>query len=233
VPLEGAEMPRWWVSIAGTGVLAAALPLAGAAEPASAQTVVAYWKMDESAGATAMVDATGNGHNGVLHNVTTAVDGPSHLGTAYQFGGSTTKSYVEVASSPSLDPGTQPISITFWINTKHLPSSGDYDLVRKGVFPGQEYKIELEKTGKIACTFHGSHASNNATGGSNIANGTWHKVVCAENSSGITLTIDGTVVATTKVSLGSISSSIALEIGAHPTFDFYKGKLDDVSITIG
>jgi hypothetical protein len=40
-------------------------------------------------------------------------------------------------------------------------------------------------------------------------------------------------VATTKVSLGSISSDSALEIGAHPTFDFYNGRLDDISIAIG
>jgi len=224
---------RKWPSIAGAAAIAVAVLFPGAAEPASAQTIVAYWKMNEPAGSTTMVDSTGKGHNGTLHNVTAGVDGPPGLGTAYQFGGSAAKSYVEVPTSPSLDPGTQPISITFWMKTQHLPASGDYDLVRKGVFPGQEYKVELEKTGQIACTFHGSLASNNATGGPDIADGKWHEVVCAENSSDITLTIDGAVAATTSVNLGSISSSTALEIGAHPAFDFYKGELDDISITIG
>jgi hypothetical protein len=226
-------MRKWRAGIAGMGLLAAALPLAGSAGPASAATVVAYWKMDESAGSATMVDATGNGHNGTLHHVTAGVPGAPHLGTAYFFGGSAAQSYVEVPDSPSLDPGTQPMSITFWMRTKHLPSSGDYDLVRKGAFPGQEYKVELEKTGQIACTFHGSNASGNATGGPALNDLHWHQVTCAENSSAITLTIDGTVVATTTVSLGSISSNNALEIGAHPTFDFYNGRLDDISITIG
>jgi hypothetical protein len=226
-------MRKWRAGVAGMGLLAAALPLAGAAEPASAATPVAYWKMDEPAGSATMVDATGNGHGGTLHNVTAAVAGAPQLGTAYYFGGSAAKSYVEVPDSPSLDPGAQPMSITLWMRTKHLPSSGDYDLVRKGAFPGQEYKVELLTTAQIACTFHGSNASGNATGGSNLNDLHWHQVTCAENSSSITLTIDGTVVATKKVSLGSISSDNALEIGAHPTSDFYNGRLDDISITIG
>jgi len=215
-------------------VVAAAVLGAVALAPAGqafAGTVAALWNMDEKAGATVMVDSSGNGNNGTLHNVTAGV--PGHTGTAYKFGGSAKKSYVEVPDSPPLNPGTQPISVSFWLKTTHLPTSGDYDLVRKGDFPQQEYKVELEKTNQIACTFHGSLASNNATGGSNLANGKWHHIVCAENSTAITLTIDGVLVKTTAVNVGSISTTTPVEIGAHPTFDYYNGVLDDASITTG
>ena len=50
---------------------------------------------------------------------------------------------VEVPDSPSLNPGAAGINITLWVNTSSLPTSGDYDLVRKGAYPGQEYKVEL------------------------------------------------------------------------------------------
>ncbi len=187
--------------------------------------------MDEKAGSTTMVDSSGFGNNGTLHNVTAGVAG--HVGTAYKFGGSSVKSYVEVPNSSSLNPGSSPISISFWLKTTHLPSSGDFDLVRKGASPTEYYKVELVKTNQIACSFHGSLKTSNATGGSSLANGAWHHVVCAENSTAITLTIDGKVVKTTKVDVGSISTTIPVEIGAHPTFDFYNGVLDDASIAVG
>lgn len=212
----------------GIAVLGAAAIAPGVA---AGSTVAAQWNMDEKAGATTMMDSSGNNNNGTLHHVTAGV--PGKTATAYKFGGSSVKSYVEVPDSPTLNPGGAPISISFWMKTTHLPSSGDYDLVRKGDYPQQEYKVELEKTNQIGCTFHGSLASNNATGGSSLANGKWHFVVCAENATAITLTIDGVVVKTTKVDVGSISVATPVEIGAHPTFDYYNGVLDDVSIAIG
>jgi Concanavalin A-like lectin/glucanases superfamily len=224
-------MRRWWASLAGAAVVAAAArPLRGAGL-ASASTSVAIWNMDEKAGSTTMVDSSGHHNNGTLHSVKAGVAG--HIGTAYQFGGSTVKSYVEVPNSASLNPGSSPITITFWMKTTHVPSSGDYDLVRKGDFPGEEYKVELVKTNQIACTFHGSLHSSNATGGSNIANGKWHQIVCSENSTAITLAIDGRVVKTTKVNVGSISTTTPVEIGAHPGSDYYNGVLDDASIAVG
>jgi len=205
---------------------------------ASAGTVAAQWNMNEKAGATVMADSSGNNNNGTLHHVTAGVAGAPGLGTAYQFGGSAKKSYVEAPDSPSLNPGTHPISISLWLKTTKVASSGDYDLVRKGDYPGQEYKVELDGAkevgpDEIACTFHGSHASSNATGGPRLSDGKWHHVICAESSTAITLTIDGVLVKKTTVDVGSISVTTPVEIGAHPSFDYYSGDLQDVSIAIG
>jgi hypothetical protein len=218
--------------MAGTGAFAAALTLLGGAGQAFATgTLAAQWHMNEAAGATTMVDSSGNGNNGTLHNVTAGVAGK--VGTAYSFGGSAKKSYVEVPDSPSLNPGTAKINISIWFNTKSLPTSGDYDLVRKGDYPGQEYKVELLQGGIINCEFLGTSGHVVLHGGSGLANGAWHHINCIAGPTGVKLQIGGKAVASSATVVGSISNTVPVEIGAHPTFDYYNGKLDEVSITVG
>jgi hypothetical protein len=192
--------------------------------------LAALWHMDETSGTT-MVDSSGNANTGTLHNVMLGAVGVS--GTAYTFGGATAKSYAEVPAAPSLNPSSANLHISFYLNTTSLPASGDYDLVRKGVYPGQEYKVELLQSGAITCVFRGSSANRSATGGSGLNNGAWHHIECIKTASQVQLVIDGTVAATSSGTVGSISNTYAVEIGAYPGSDWYKGKLDEVSITIG
>jgi hypothetical protein len=121
------------------------------ADVAAASTVVALWHMNETSGTT-MVDSSGHHNNGALHNVT--LGGGGFSGKAYSFNG--TSSYVSVPSSASLNPGSANITISFYLSTTSLPKSGDYDLVRKGAYPAQNYKVELLPSGQIMCTFQGS-----------------------------------------------------------------------------
>jgi len=198
------------------------------ADVAAASTVVALWHMNETSGTT-MVDSSGHHNNGALHNVT--LGGGGFSGKAYSFNG--TSSYVSVPGSASLNPGSANISISFYLSTTSLPKSGDYDLVRKGAYPAQNYKVELLPSGQIMCTFQGSSSRHNATGGSGLNNGAWHHIQCIKTASQIKTVIDGTVRATTNATVGSISNTSAAYLGAHPGSDWYKGKLDEVSITIG
>jgi hypothetical protein len=211
--------------IVAAAVLGTALAQAGVA---AGSTVAALWHMDETSGTT-MVDSSGHGNNGTLHSVQLGAYGCSVRG--YTFNGSS--SYVSVPSSASLNPGSANITISFCLKTTYLPKSGDYDLVRKGAYPSRDYKVELLPTGQIQCTFRGSSSDHNATGGSGLNNGAWHRIKCVKTSSQIKLVIDGTVVKTTSATVGSISNSSALYIGAHPGSDWYHGRLDEVSIAIG
>jgi hypothetical protein len=163
--------------------------------------------------------------------VTAGVTGK--VGTAYSFGGIAVKSYVEVPDSASLNPGAAKINISIWFNTKSLPTSGDFDLVRKGDFPGQEYKVELLQGGIINCEFLGTSGHVVLHGGSGLANGAWHHINCIAGPTGVKLQLGGTVVASSTKVVGSISNTVPVEIGAHPGSDWYKGKLDEVSITVG
>jgi hypothetical protein len=192
--------------------------------------LAALWHMDETSG-TAMTDSSGNSNNGTLHNVTLGAAGVS--GTGYGFGGSTVKSYVSVPDAPSLNPGSASIDISLYLKTTSLPTSGDYDLVRKGTFDSTEYKIELLQSGAITCVFRGTSANRNATGGSGLNNGAWHHIECIKTASQVQLVIDGTVVKTSTGTVGSISNTLSVNIGAYPGSDWYKGTLDEVSIAFG
>jgi concanavalin A-like lectin/glucanase superfamily protein len=225
-------MRRWWAGMAGTGVLTAAVTLlGGAGQAGAAGTLAAQWHMNESAGATTMADSSGHNNNGTLHSVTAGV--PGKVGTAYRFGGSAVKSYVEVPDSPSLNPNAAKINISVWFNTTSLPTSGDYDLVRKGDFPGQEYKVELLQGGIINCEFLGASGHVVLHGGSGLADGKWHHINCIAGPTGEKLQLGGTAVASSTTVVGSISNITPVEIGAHPGSDWYKGRLDEVSITVG
>jgi hypothetical protein len=217
----------------GGGSLALALALvAGAgAGTAQASTTVALWHMDEPAGATVMTDSSGHGNNGTIHNVVTGVTGKYKL--AYRFRGAAYLGYVEVPNAPSLNPATSAVSISLWLDTTSLPSSGDYDLVRKGAYPGQEYKVELLQNGGINCEVLGSLAHVVVHGGSGLNNGAWHHIVCSSGSSGVKLSIDGTLAGSSTKVAGSISNTSPVEIGAHPGSDWYKGRLDEMSISVG
>ena len=194
---------------------------------ASGSSVVALWHMNETSGTT-MADSSGNGHTGTLHNVTLGATGVS--GHAYTFNGRS--SYVDVPHVSALNPGSANIDISFYLNTTSLPKSGDYDLVRKGAYPSRYYKVELLPTGQIKCSFRGRR-SHSATGGSGLNNGAWHHVQCIKTGSQIETVIDGTVRATTNASVGSISNTYRVKIGAHPGSDWYRGELDEVSIAFG
>jgi len=76
-------------------------------------------------------------------------------------------------------------------------------------------------------------ANRNATGGSGLNNGAWHHIECIKTASQVQLVIDGAVVKTSTGTVGSISNTFAVEIGAYPGSDWYKGKLDEISIAFG
>jgi hypothetical protein len=205
----------------------------------SSPTTAADWKMDEPAGSTTMIDSSSNGNNGALTNVKTGV--PGYTGTGYSF---TPKAYASVPSSTSLNPGYRDIRVTLHLKTTSLPSSGDFDLLRKGKSPNDvEYKVELLQSGQILCALHGSVAGTYVglgvqSSGSSLANGHWHTIVCARTSyRTVSLNVDGTQYTATlsSGSLGTISPSSNLYIGANPVAgnDYYRGSLDDVTVQVG
>lgn len=209
----------------------AAVALSGsyAAAEAAASMTQSVWHMDERSG-TVMADSTGTA-NGTLYHV--ALANPGFLGTAFGFNG--TSSYVSVPSRPALNPGSAAISFTVHVKTGSLPLQGDFDLLRKGAYPNQFYKLEILKSGVAFCQFRGSTAggtTRSVSGGPDLADQRWHTVTCGKTATAITLHIDG-VAHVKQASIGSVAGTEPIVIGAHPGGDFYKGLLDEVSVTIG
>jgi Concanavalin A-like lectin/glucanases superfamily len=202
-------------------------------------TVAGHWPMDETTG-TKMADTSANGNTGnIIGPVQLGVPGPPALGTAYGFGGlKSPQTYVDVPWSSTLVAGSANIDISFYLNTTHHDSNlnADYDLVRMGDYPFQEYKVELEPNGQLNCTYHGSNGGgNHAQGGPDLADGSWHYIQCIKTATQVQLWIDGADVKNTTFTIGSVSppSGSDLIMGAHPGSDWYWGELDDVTVTFG
>ncbi len=207
-------------------VLTALLSVAGAL-PAFAATA-GLWHMDESSGQ--MVDSSGSGNHGTLQNITRVSPGYNGSGRAYSFNGSSSR--VIIPNASSLNPGSKTITISARVKFSSRPSAsvGDYDLVRKG---SGIYKMEILGSGQGFCKFQGTSGSLSVKGGPDLSDGGWHTIVCKKTSSGITLTVDGSSTSRGGT-VGSISSSASLILGGKPNAsgDWYKGVMDEVSISI-
>lgn len=229
-PLERTKAVRRSPRILAACLAATSLLIVAAPTPAAAATTAALWHMDETSGQ--MLDASGSGNSGSLQNVTRVTPGFNGSGRAYSFNGSNSR--VVIPNSPSLNPGSQDITISVHVKFASRPSGsvGDYDLVRKQK-PNAVYKVEILGSGKAFCKFKGSGGNVAISAGPVLADNQWHTIVCRKTASQVTLTVDGSNF-TKNGSAGSISSTIAVTLGAKPNSgDWYKGLMDEVSIITG
>jgi hypothetical protein len=193
---------------------------------------IVRWHMNETAGAT-MYDSAGS-DDGTRHAV--IVGQPGFTGTSYGFGGATSRSYVSVPSVDALNPDTSDFGFTIHVQTTSTPTSGDYDIMRKGGYStttgSQEYKMEIQPSGEASCAFRGSTGHGEIIAGPTVADGQWHTLGCSKTSTAITLTVDGQSFSHS-VQIGSISNTSPLVMGAHPGSDYYKGLLSEASVIKG
>jgi hypothetical protein len=187
---------------------------------------VALWRMDETSGSV-MRDSART-HNGTLHSVQLRQPGFSRF--AYGFTGS---SYVTVPSADDLNPGSANIVINIHLNTTKVPASPDWDLIRKGYYAtrGGEFKVEYQPSGQASCGFKGSSRYAELIAGPRLNDGRWHAIRCVKTETAIKLIVDGQTFSKT-VTIGSISNTEPIVIGAHPGADFFKGLLDEARIRI-
>jgi hypothetical protein len=196
----------------------------------SGSGLVALWHMNETSGTT-MFDAVGS-DNGTDYHIQLGV--PGFSGTAYGFNGSS--SYVSVPSADDLNPDNANVTVTIELNTTGTPppSPGDWDLIRKGTYSSSssEYKMELQQSGQVSCGFKGTNGYTELIAGPAVNNGQWHTAQCVKTANAIEVVVDGQVFAKS-ASLGSISNTQPLVIGAHPGSDWYSGTLDEPSLKFG
>jgi hypothetical protein len=186
-----------------------------------------------------MADAGATPHPGVLHNILLGQGGdPTFPGSSYAFNG--TSSFIDVGNASDLNAGSRDVRIGLSLNTTTVPPTPDYDLFRKGEYPGTEYKLELQPNGQFSCEFRTLQADGSTVKGYTIQpaidlhDGKWHRLTCSKVGGTMTVTVDG--VAFTKSITGSISNNQHVIIGAYsPTGggDFYQGRLDEISFRIG
>jgi hypothetical protein len=209
---------------------ASSAPTAVVGTSSGQPALVALWHMDETSGTT-MFDAIGT-DNGTNYNIQLGL--PGFAGTAYGFNG--TSSYVSVPSTDDLNPYNANVTVSIAVQTTGTPppSPADWDLIRKGIYgsPGNEYKMELQQSGQISCGFEGTGGYTELVAGPAVNNGQWHTAQCVKTATAIEVVVDGQTF-TKKASLGSISNTLPLVIGARPGSDWYSGALDEASLQFG
>lgn len=217
---------NFWV-MAVTAALAMTI-----SDPARAASSVAVWHMDDVG--SIMTDSSGNGLQGTLKNVVTRQ--PGFSGTAFMFRG--TPSVVTVPHNTKLNPGSGIFTATLRVRFSAVPSNavGDYDLIRKGLAgtAGGEWKMEILRSGKAYCLFHGSGGRLAFSAGPNLANNAWHAISCQRSGNQLRLTVDG-VTFTKAGPTGTIANTSTTFVGAKSSSggDQYSGLIDEVVLAVG
>ncbi|AEV86326.1 hypothetical protein ACWT_5308 [Actinoplanes sp. SE50] len=223
-------------------LLTATTLLAGTptAAHAAAPVTLAYWPMNEPAGATRMSDSSGNGLDGQIGDevgVDTAVNGA----TGYRFDRLEPDTppphpghLVVVSSGGLLNPGVRDFAVTMRLRTvNHFGN-----IIQKGqsTTTGGNFKLQIPN-GHVQCSFRGDRGVLEADAPDAINDGAWHVITCVRVSSGVALAIDGRRVAGRQGWTGAISNNWPLTIGGKLDCDqravgcdYFAGDLDYVTI---
>jgi len=212
---------------------------------AAANKTVAYWQMNESAGAKTMIDSSGNGLNGSIGS--DVIVGATYNGaTGYRW----------PFTSPTAPPAKPGRLVLVKHDDRLNPLSGDYavtiryrtnqhfgNIIQKGQggATGGYFKIE-NPNGIFTCVFRGRSSSGSwlrreVTSGTPLSDNQWHTVRCERTSTGLTLTIDGSTVRRVSGSTGNIYNTRPISIAGkyncdqiHITCDYYTGDIDWIKI---
>ncbi|WP_346115691.1 PKD domain-containing protein [Micromonospora coerulea] len=240
---------RRWQRVVGRLGVAALLAGAGvglAASPAQATATrtVAFWSMDEPAGASVLRDSSGNGRDGTIG--TEVVTGALYAGaTGHRFATHlpTDMEYVPghvnlVPHSTELNPDAGDFSFTIRYRTTY--SFGNILQKGQGATAGGYWKFEAPG-GKPKCLFRGGDGASR-TGYTDvpIADGQWHTVTCNRTSTYVEMYVDGVRTSRLTGPTGTIANSRQLSIGGksscdgvNVTCDYFAGDIDYVKILKG
>ena len=193
----------------------------------------AVWHMDETSGSVAR-DSTGHGYDGAMKSMKLGVPGVS--GTGFDFNG--TSSRIIVNDAPGLRAGDKDLVVTVSVSFTKRPS-GDYDLIRKGLSSSSS-----AATGRSRSCRRVSARRPTATGRARSRRRArplapaWPTAVTQDHlrkaCDHVALVVDGHRYSSTKT-VGRIDNTAQLSIGAKAGSggDWYKGRMDEVSVTIG
>ncbi len=217
--------------------------------PPYAITLTAIWAADETSvnsglqlyypftsEAGGSTDASGNGHNGVLHGTTWQDDGkPSgsrRLGSG---------SYIDIGTDVNFAAWNQ-YSISLWFKRDLTPIDasgyGDKLLCKTDWYSDQH--LRMIPGGSIHFTLGTGGGPNPFVGygvecWENFQDNTWHHLVVVRNSNLATLWIDGTQKSVTSNAISITSNSQPLYLGYSPSGDAFQrrcwpGNIDELRI---
>jgi hypothetical protein len=227
-----------------TALATAATVVLGPATAAGAYPrMIAVWEMNEPSGAHTMIDSSGHGLRGSIGR---EVGNGVHVGgaTGYHFSRlepdtppTHPRHLVTVPDFAALDPGDRDYTVTLRLRTT------DYfgNIIQKGqaTVAGGNFKLQIP-SGLVQCLFRGSSGTVIVTAPHALNDGRWHTVQCVRTGAGVTLSADGSVVASRAGRTGTIANSWPLSIGGKTSCDqvqvgcdYFTGDIDWVEIDAG
>lgn len=205
-----------WVGIAG-GVappIQEGLPTSG---------LIAYWKFDETSGATIAADSSGNGNHGALNSMDPASDWvPGRVGNALDFDGSDDR--VEVLASASInDLGNR--TVCFWSYPRVL--GGSNRIIVSKYDNSFNVGWDVYQNGS-ATSMGGVGYNETASSTDNV----WQHYCTTRSGSTLTIYKNGVIVPGATGAYGSAGSDAAynLYIGRDNSGDPFNGMIDELRI---
>jgi len=198
-------------------------------DPNLSKGLVGYWPLDNQGGIA--YDRSGYGNNGTLVADTHSVI--SERGRCLSFDGD--GDYVSVANSTLYDFTSEDYSVSFWINTQSLKTTGTEKLIDKATWNVSGWEIFIS----YAAVYHRLYARTYQSGAiqtsysyTDLVINTWYHVTICRRGSAIDMYINAV---NRTQSAGShidpASSSDLLAIGASDTgASPFLGLLSDVAI---
>ena len=181
----------------------------------------AYWPFEESSG-TVAIDATGNGHDGVLVSGAERGDGTEGLGVRFPGAGDA----VEVTPIGTLGQ-LQQVSISAWVRQSYRGEFTSIVDARDSAVDG--YDLYFSNTGRLFMRVNSSTLS----GATVVADDTWRHLVGVWDGFSLSLYVDGALDATSTIPATTVDVTAPLLFGrhfaSHPSWEA-SGSLDEVRI---
>ncbi len=197
------------VSVIVLGMVSSAIVLVPAPVMAAANTVLAYWDMNEPPGAITMLDSSTNAINGVIGSAVqtgVAVDGE----TAYRWSNviptappAKPERLVQV-NNAALNPGTRDYAVTIRYETTKKFGN----IIQKGQAHVSGGYFKLEQPGGFPnCFFTGPKGAGAVKSTVATNDGHWHVIRCERTATQISLYIDGVLNGQITTATGNISNT--------------------------
>ncbi len=200
--------------------------------------------MNESPGATVMVDSSGNHLDGSINQagVDTGVSYSGATGYRWAYRSPTAppaspERIVRVPDNAHLDPLNDKFTVEIRYRTKYKFGN----IIQKGqsASVGGQMKIQ-NPGGRPSCLFKGPGGRVGTRSKTVLSDNAWHTIKCVKTPTKLTMFVDGAVMARKVGSTGVINNKIPLTIGGKincnqikVTCDYFTGMIDYVKFTRG
>lgn len=186
---------------------------------------LAHWKLDETAGTTA-VDSVG-GHDGTLNNGPVWAAG--HLDGALDFDG--VNDAVRVTHDDLLSL-TSAMTFTAWINSSSFGTSYQTIVAKDGGAGSSNYWFGTWRQELVFGFFAGGFFREVATSGLDLQTATWYHLAASfdDATDAVVLYVDGVPIQKDALAFSPTAVTADLSIGRSPDGELWRGLLDDVRI---